>query len=554
MQNKFFLLIFLPVILFLSLVTPAFVLAEGQFSCSELVMTTEGPVLGTAEKDGKSCVYKGIPYATPPVGDLRWRAPLSDQKRREVLKADKFGPQCMQKGNEMPLGLGAEQISSSEDCLYLNIWRPARAGKFAVMVWIHGGALLNGAGSRSIYWGDRLVPEKEIVLVTINYRLGPFGFLSHRDFALEDPNGSSGNYGLLDQVQALRWVKENIANFGGDPNNVTIFGESAGGWSVCNLLACPLAKGLFHRAIIQSGGCASTKTAEEGFKDGDEFAQKLGCETGGARCMRAKSAEQILEAMSKGDGGSLTQTIEKELKFVFVPHEDGYALKETPIDAIRAGRYNNVPLMVGTNRDEIKLYSLAIPGARLLPASLVDSFAEQLAKSQGLNEEQTQEQVQTFKRLYPYKNYNRPADAGIDAIGDVALGCPCFEAVEASAIHQAKTFYYRFDYDDNAFPDMVGAAHSVEISFIFNTNDRQPSSILYWKHQLKKAQPLTEIMMSYWTNFAKTGDPNGAGLPEWPSYNLDSRMRIYLDLPVHTGATENLSRCEFWRSQNIRLK
>jgi para-nitrobenzyl esterase len=496
--------------------------------------------------DGEICSYQGIPYAQPPVGNLRWRAPEPPSRRDQVLEAKAFGPECSQ--IEMApayLRLG-QKPHRSEDCLYLNIWRPRKSGAFPVMFWIHGGGLTSGAGSDSMYWGDRLAAQKDVVVVTFNYRLGALGFLAHRNLSAEDPNQSSGNYGLLDQVQALKWVKQNIANFGGDPNNVAIFGESAGGWSVCLHLASPLSAGLFQRAILESGGCDTTRTMEQGFSDGDGFAARLGCSGPDAvSCLRSKSADQVVGAMkarkeSTGDFLAL-----KNWEHVWAPHEDGWFLKETPIKSLRRGNYNQVPFMVGSNRDEAKLFAAENKVSnRMTPKSKVTAATE---KSLG------PDLAPVFEKLYPFNKYRRAMDAFVDAKGDITLGCKCFEAAEASAPAQP-TYYYRFDYDRSRAPRVLGAAHAVEIPFIFDSLDRSFFRLLYSSGQKEQARPLVEEVMSYWGNFAKSGNPNGPGLKEWPAYDREQRSRMILDLPLRVETADNLEKCEFWKVHGPDLK
>lgn len=513
-------------------------------TCQTPVSTTEGAVIGAPENGGAVCAYKGIPYAAPPVGNLRWRAPEPPKKRDAALNADEFGPECSQ--IEMApayLRIG-KKPNRKEDCLYLNIWRPKKSGTYPVMFWIHGGSLTSGTGSDPMYWGDRIAAKKDVVLVSINYRLGALGFLAHRNLSAEDSHRSSGNYGLLDQVQALKWVKQNIANFGGDPNNVTIFGESAGGWSVCMHLASPLSAGLFQRAILESGGCDTTRTMEQGFSNGDTIAANMGCSGQDVvSCMRAKTADQVVASMKtrrEATGEFLT------LKFwdhVWAPHEDGWFLKETPIKTIRNGNYNKVSFMVGSNRDEARLFAAEnkISYRRTKESKVVAAILKSLGK----------ELFPMFEKLYPFDNYDRAIDAFVDAKGDIMLGCKCFDAADGTAAYQP-TYYYRFDYDENRAPHILGAAHAVEIPFIFDSLDRSFFKLLYSKSQRKKARPLVESVMSYWTNFAKTGNPNGPGLTQWPPYDGKSRTRMFLDLPLHVGTTDNIERCEFWRKQDTR--
>jgi para-nitrobenzyl esterase len=250
---------------------------RAEASCVEPVETASGLVRGMSDQDTATCVWKGIPYAAPPIGELRWKPPAPSPSWSGVRDATGFSRQCMQ----APGMLSDRKLGFSEDCLYLNVWTPQKSGTFPVMFWIHGGGLNDGAASIPMYFGNKLAQRGDVVLVSINYRLGPFGFYSLREFAEENPHGSSGNYGLLDMVQALEWVRDNVANFGGDPENVTIFGESAGGRSVCSLIACPLAEGLFHKAIIESGGCGAW-TMDKCNAGAELFADSLGCNGPGA--------------------------------------------------------------------------------------------------------------------------------------------------------------------------------------------------------------------------------------------------------------------------------
>ncbi|MFO8057638.1 MAG: carboxylesterase/lipase family protein [bacterium] len=511
--------------------------------CDEPVDTEQGPVAGLSVNEGKACSYRGVPFAAPPVGELRWKAPQPPAARDTLFPADSFGAKCMQGEDDSFVMRGEDPLPRSEDCLYLNIWRPSEAGTYPVMVWIHGGSLTTGSGSYGLYRGDRLAPAGKVVVVSINYRLGPFGFLAHPALSEEDPHGSSGNYGLLDQVQALRWVKNNIASFGGDPDRVTIFGESAGGWSVCNLLASPPADGLFHRAVIESGGCNTVTSLEKGYKHGRKLARNLDCAgEDELSCLRSKPALEIQENKSvKEDSGDLLNL--DDMGFTWIPHLDGYALEQFPIQAIRSGEYNRVPLMVGSNRDEAKLFTLTMPGIRLAPKSLIRWFV----KDSG-----GEDLLPGIEQHYPYRDYNRPADAVIDALGDAMLGCKCYQAVQAAAPQQ-DVYYYRFDYDRHFLPDMAGACHAFEIPFIFNTMDRPPVSNFMSNYHIKKANGLSRTMTDYWSNFAYKGDPNGEGLKEWPAYNPDTMQRMLLDDPLNVRTTGNREKCRFWEEQNISM-
>jgi len=513
--------------------------AAAEVDCDDPVETRSGPVQGMSETGADACVWKGIPFAAAPVGELRWKPPAPVPAWPEPREATQFGSACMQPSASFLPGEG----EMSEDCLFLNIWRPVKSGRFPVMFWIHGGAHLTGSGSGSSSWGDRMAARHDVVIVTINYRLGPFGFLSIPGPEGDEKNGGSGSSGLLDIIEALHWVKANISNFGGDPDNLTVFGVSAGGRLVCDLVGSPLAEGLFHKAIIQSGGCDTVLTPDRSRRIGEEFAALLGCEAPSTYdCMMDKSADEILEAMDKDPE---IANWPRTGVFKFLPVVDGRVLKETPIQAIRAGRHNNAALMIGTNRDEYKLFAtIFIPGARLMPRPLLDKKTEYRFLP-------GHEAMEEYMDLYPSRSYRRPADATIDAITDAWYGCKCFDAAGASARRQPATYYYRFDYDGGRFPHALGAAHGMESIFVFGSLDRGIGGLIYNERQRQKAEPLVEIMMGYWTNFARTDDPNGPGLPEWPAYTVEEKQRMHLDLPARAMPADNVEKCEFWKEQGF---
>lgn len=491
-------------------------------ACEASVQTSSGAVKGRADDDTATCVWKGIPYAAPPLGDLRWRAPREAESWDGVLDAYEYGPACMQKG--LMTKVNADDGGMSEDCLYLNIWRPAKSGRFPVMVWIHGGGYTGGTGGSEFYQGDRMSETGDVVIVTINYRLNVFGFFALPVLAEEDEHASVGNYGSLDQSAALKWVHENISGFGGDPDNVTIFGESAGGWSVCTMVATPLNKGLFKRAILESGGCLASASMEKGFERGMNAVSKLGCEPDDLECLRSIDPDKILDKVVGGTLGG----------FTYVPVHDGYLLTDSPLAMINSGNFNNVDFIAGSNHQEVDallaLAPIIMPGKKKRARKLFGSDYERVLE------------------LYPPSEYRKTRHAYGQASSDAGLRCPTYDGALAISRFQPDTYYYRFDFDDMRFGKYIHAVHAMEIPFVFNSLDREPMNLLYPKKKLPEAQKLSRVIQGYWLNFAKTGDPNGPGLPEWKPFGPeDQRMQI-LDVytrnePVPEKFQE---RCEYW--------
>lgn len=497
--------------------------------CAVPVATQQGLVSGAAEPGLAACSYLGIPYAAPPRGELRWHAPLPAAARSGLYEAKSFGPSCLQ--DESFTG-GGKSRSFSEDCLTLNIWRPAKAGVFPVMVWIHGGGYTQGAGSYEMYHGARLAAGREVVVVTLNYRLGVFGFLALPELAHEDPHGSFGNYGLADQIAALQWVRANISGFGGDPENLTIFGESAGGVSVCNLLASPPARGLFHRAVIESGACDMAQSREKGFEQGLRLARSLGCsEEHALACLRAKRAEELIRL--------------KDIGFNAAAHVDGYLLPDLPLQVIKSGEFNRVPVLVGSNKDEGNLMLILMPGAPVATRSLVTRTLRQALGPR----------ADEILALYSFADYPRPISL-VGAVFADGFGSRAFAAAEALAPHTA-VYVYRFDWDDERWGKRLGAFHGLEIPLVFGNlklhAGSSPLRLVLTKKAAAKAEPLSEQMMSYWTNFAKTGDPNGSDLPLWPQYDPGQKLRLHLDTPVAVRpiAGETLERLQYFAGLSL---
>lgn len=505
---------------------------RAEFDCAKPVMTESGLVSGISEDH--SCAWKGIPFAAAPVGDLRFKAPEPAPAWSGVRKAEKFGARCMQKGI-FTLEVKNSKEGMSEDCLFLNVWRPRKDGTFPVMVWVHGGGYTGGASSTPMYWGDRLAEEGDVVLVSFNYRLNVFGFFSSPALRDEDPHHSTGNYGTLDQLAALAWVSRNISNFGGDPKNVTIFGESAGGFSICTLLATPLAKGLFQRAILESGGCIFTEELEKGYEIDRRLTETLGCQPDDLNCLRKIPAKTLLDKAETGMGGTGN-----------MPHIDGYVLPDTPLAMLRAGNFNQVPFLAGSNRDEFaKAMKLQGKLRAVKPGDYEKALVERLKFSEA--------EARELAALYPLAEFdNRPVEAYGRMLGaDAAMACPTYEGLLAASRHKTDTYYYRFDYDRMKYGKYLGAAHSLEIPFIFDSFDRLPNNLLYNDKNMGPAKELSKIIQGYWLNFAKTGNPNGPGLPQWPMFTPDNQMVQILDSRVRSEKTTIAPRCQFWDTHKI---
>ncbi|MGQ9474710.1 MAG: carboxylesterase/lipase family protein [Actinomycetota bacterium] len=459
-----------------------------------------GPISG-AQEDG-IWVYKGIPYAAPPVGELRWREPQPVEPWKEVRPCVAYGPACPQEKWPYQVQRDLFRITEQdEDCLYLNVWTPAESpdDRLPVMVWIHGGGFTVGSGSQALYEGKYLA-RKGVVVVTINYRLGPLGFMAHPKLSEESPHGTSGNYGLLDQIQALKWVQKNIAAFGGDPDNVTIFGESAGGASVCALLASPLAEGLFHRAIAESGAFLSmglpsmgrSETLEEGERLGERISRELGCdrEEDELAALRSKPPRELLDAFQKVGTGLLGRAS-------IGPVVDGYVLPERSQDVFAEGRQHKVPLLIGNNADEGMLF--------LAGQTITAQQYENLVRlAYGAHADEV-------LALFPLQAGEDPKAVYSRLFTSMGFAAPSRFAAEKMAEAGMPVYVYLFTMRSSVpGTENMGAYHGYELPFVFGTLVRflRPED-----------QDLSETMMNYWTRFAATGDPNGGTEPEWPRFS-----------------------------------
>ena len=471
---------------FVALFACAWVMA----AAPETVAVDGGQITGTAS-DGVR-VYKGIPFAAPPVGDLRWKAPQPVVAWGGVKHADTFGPQCVQQAYPAGSPYAMAPAPMGEDCLYLNVWSAAGAGdKRPVMVWIHGGAWTRGSGSTPTYDGAALA-KKGVVVVTTNYRLGPFGFLAHPELTAESAQHASGNYAILDHVAALTWVQKNIAAFGGNPANVTIFGESAGSWSVNVVQATPLAKGLFHHAIGESGAqFARNPRLADAEKGGVALAKAIGADS--LKALRAVPAETLLEVQSFRSGANV----------------DGWVLPDEVRTIFAQKKQSDVPVLIGSNANEWT--TLSSPAQ--FPKTLDDFHARMEAQFPGMAKE--------LDAVYPVKTDADIAEAMLGLGRDTTFTLEMRTWARMVTTAGRKTFLYQFTRVPPGPNPKWGAYHASEIAYAFNNVGSRP-----WAQDTDRR--LADQMSSYWVNFATTGDPNGKGLPAWTPY--DQRTEPYLDL------------------------
>ncbi len=487
-------------------------------SLAQGVHLDSGPITGV-DQDGV-WVFKGIPYAAPPVGDLRWKPPQPVASWTEPLACTTFGPACPQPkdASEFYLSVGP----TSEDCLYLNVWSPARSSteRLPVMVWIHGGSFTTGAGSMDVYSGQNLA-RKGVMVVTINYRLGALGFLAHPALSAESDRGVSGNYGLLDQVAALQWVQRNAAAFGGDPSRVTVFGESAGAISILDLLVSPLAEGLFQRAIAESGilldsgfGVSTTSDLATAERAGEDFAKSLGVDSAGdvAAQLRALTPEQLLAA------GPSPATL-LEIGLTWKPIADGYVLADAPTRLWAAGEQMSVPLLIGSNKDE----GNAFLGGLSIPPDQYDTYMHKVFGPY----------ADEALALYPAPQPSDVLPALSRMLTEVGFASTArFAAREMSAVNTSAAAVYLYQFTRVPLNNPLGAFHGVEIPYVFGN-----TALFSGLGTLEKADyDLSAAIMGYWTRFAASGDPNGGGDPQWPAYQAGSDQHLELGDTIKTSS------------------
>lgn len=519
----------------------------GSASAQDRIKTANGVVEGTSEKSSGVKTFKGIPFAAPPVGNLRWQPPQPVKNWKGARKTNQFGPRCMQR----PIfgDMGFRSNGMSEDCLYLNVWTPAKSSKerLPVLVYFYGGGFVAGDGSEARYEGESMA-RKGIVALTVNYRLGVFGFLAHPELTKESPHQASGNYGLLDQNAALRWVQQNIAAFGGDPKRVTIAGESAGSVSVSAQMASPLSKDLIAGAIGESGsiiGALSAVPLAEGEQSGIKFATSVGATSLAA--LRAMSAEQLLEATAKPSTPFPSPTV------------DGYLFPKPPVEIYAAGEQARVPLLVGSNTEEIGYFGVL---GREKPT--LENYRKALQRLYG-------DKAEEVFKLYPASTETEIMDAAQDLASDRFISYSTWKWLDMATKTGGKpTYYYSYARPRppmraemgkataglaggvvkeapaaNSWPKPRGAVHSAEIEYAMGNLDS--NKVYAWTQD---DYNVSRIMQEYFANFIKTGNPNGQGLPNWPTFDTGQRMTI----DVNTRAESEKVRARYQFLEQFYVK
>ncbi|MGY4709270.1 carboxylesterase/lipase family protein [Mycolicibacterium sp. CBM1] len=485
-----------------------------------VVETGYGPLRGV--DDGRVKTWKGIRYAAAPVGDLRWRAPAPPQPWTDVLDATEFGPVSPQPRSPIPMGLGTR---TDEDCLFLNIWAPSTApdtskdpdtsktaGLKPVMVWVHGGAYIFGSGSQPLYDGTVLADESDVVVVTINYRLGALGFL---DFSAA---GFDTNVALRDVLAALRWVRENIAGFGGDPDRVTLFGESAGAGIVTTLLAVPEAAGLFSRAIAQSSPATSVYDRSRAAAVAELFLERLGMTAQEAHRAPVQvlvdAAAQVFDHVPSATPGRLA----------FAPTVDGELVPDYPVTLARAGKTHPVPLLIGTNKDEAALFRFMRSPLMPIAPKTIRAMFDEIANDQPGLQLPSEQQIGS---VYPAR---RARVRSLGMASDVGFRMPTVWFVEGhSAV--APVFLYRFDWATPVFKLIrLGAAHATELIYVWGNLISGSRDVTFKLGGLKTGEAVSRRMRTRWANFAADATPAGpAGEPRWRPYRAEDRATLVID-------------------------
>ncbi len=509
MQRRILALVFLLAIT-LAATLPAFA------AITDPVRVEQGLISGANGVHPGIRVYKGIPFAAPPVGELRWKAPQPAASWQGTRQSTEFSNACWQAPySSAPSIYQANLPPLSEDCLYLNIWTPAKAAndRLPVMVWIHGGGFTRGSGLSRAYDGEVLA-GKGVIVVTINYRLGIFGFFAHPALTAESGHHASGNYAVLDQIAALEWVKKNVAAFGGDTSRVTIFGESAGSWAVNALVASPLAKGLFQRAIGESGGSfSSMRTLADAEKAGEQLAASLNATPDVLKALRGKPAEELLKASSEETVRALV---------------DGWVLPQDVSTIFAQGKQNDVALIVGSNSDEGT--TLAPQGANIKAVAFVAGVRQRYGNF-----------ADQFLKTYPAESDDQAVLSFYAAYRDQVFGWEMrtWARMAAKTGHQPAYLYYFSHRPPGPQSARLRAFHAAELAYVFGN--------FVWPFPWEDAdRKLSDTITSYWVNFATTGNPNGARLAKWPAYNATDDQALEFGDQIGVRSQVNQAGLDFF--------
>lgn len=480
--------------------------------------------------------FAGIPFAQAPVGERRFRPPVRPEPWQTVLPADSFAPVAPQNPSLMDALFGGQSEEWNEDCLYLNVWSPdpTPGADLPVMVWIHGGGFEMGSGSSPLYDGTSFARDG-VVLVTLNYRLGALGFLELGD--LDPSYAGSGNLGLLDQIAALEWVRDHIGAFGGDPSNVTVFGESAGAMSVSLLLSMPSARGLFQRAITQSGAASAARTPDAAALDTAEFMQRAGVasidELLDAPVEQLLAAHAAMGGARVGDPEAVIRRTGNPLAFLaFRPVADGHVVPRNPVEAIAGGSAAGVALLVGSNAEEWKLFAMASPA----PAD-----EAQLRRRLELVVSDPEKALEVYRSEHPGAT---AAELECAVLTDLVFRIPATRLAEAHAPH-APVFEYLWSWQSPAWGGMIGAAHAIEIPFVFDLVEDHRLHVFVGP---EAPSSLARATHDAWVAFAATGTPAAQGLPEWPRVDAPGRPVMVLDTEPAVAADPRGSTRQFWAS------
>jgi para-nitrobenzyl esterase len=492
-----------------------------------LVEISNGKLEGILENG--LAVFKGIPYAEPPAGVLRWLPPQRKIPWNGILQAGAFGKIAPQNESRLPMMKEFAVVEAqSENCLFLNVFSPGLNGKHPVMVWIHGGAFSMGSGSQATFREGRLAQKGKVVLVTMNYRLGVLGFLNLNEIT-KGKVPATGNEGLLDQIAALEWVKENISEFGGDPGNVTIFGESAGAMSVASLMVMPAARGLFHKAIIQSAMGDMARPLQPSVKVTEEWLNIVGIKPSDSSALRKLSVRKILASqleLALKAGAGLAPTI---------PVADGVVMPTMPLEAFGLGYASRIPAIIGSNLDEQKLFAAMLPGTTKI------NETEMIKRLQRMMEpESAATLIETYRNARIMRGESASAAEIMSAINtDRMFRQTVLRLLEAQCKYDQPAYNYLFTWESPAMGGKLGACHALEIGFIFGTYQKD------FCGEGPAADRLSLQMQDAWTSFAHKSNPTCKSLGEWPQYCSD-RFTMILGEKSHIEAATHEDECRVW--------